>query len=80
MQVITTTYQGIYHMALATGNSVAICGTRNSQCKMVIYNIEHGRECGSTMLEECPEGMTGVTLAGTHCLALSYRYYLTVFV
>ena len=54
-------------------NSVVVCGTKGD-CFWALhkYNLTSEKPVLVAKLKKRPDGMTGVTLDGVHCVALSY--------
>ena len=75
---IATEHSQISHVIALPGSRVAVSSTIQLityNChRLILYDLQSGRESSSMTLEENPSGMAEVTLADRACIAVSYRY------
>ena len=75
---IATEHSQISHVIALPGSKVAVSSTIQLityNChRLILYDLQTGRESSSMTLEENPSGMAQVTLADRACIAVSYRY------
>ena len=69
---ITTEFSYIAFIIPLGANSVIVCGEKGGRWVLARFNLGHQGAVRTADLDNRPNGMTGVGLAGNACVALSF--------
>ena len=73
VRTISTEWTIVFHISLlGAANTVAVCTLEHGRWVLIQYSLRLDKMLHRTVLTQWPAGMTGVTLGGKNCLALSY--------